>query len=127
MQIDALRQVPLFADLSDGQLEWVASHAGEVGLNPGDVLFAEGDPAEAFYVLLEGELQIARRIGAEEVVLAAHQAGEFTGAAPLLTGTSHVATARAIRASRLLQIGQAAFKEMLVICAPVASVLLTTV
>jgi len=127
MMLDALRQVPLFARLSNEQLQWIADHSGEVRVNAGDLLFAEGSLAEQFYVLLEGELQITKRIGGLETVLVTHQAGAFTGEIPLLTGTPYIASARVLRASHLLSIGAATFQQMLVICSPIASTLLPAI
>src|SRR5258708_21393547 len=127
MMLDALRQVPLFARLSNEQLQWIADQSGEVRVNAGDLLFAEGSPAEQFYVLLEGELQITKRIGGLETVLVTHQAGAFTGEIPLLTGTPYIASARVLRASHLLSIGAVTFQQMLVICSPIASTLLPAI
>jgi CRP-like cAMP-binding protein len=54
-----LRQIEIFSDLRDDQLEWFASSAEELVLEPGDVLLHEGDAADALFVLLEGELRHA--------------------------------------------------------------------
>jgi signal transduction histidine kinase len=125
--LDTLRQVPLFAQLSNEQLQWIVDHSGEIRANAGDLLFAEGSPAEQFYVLLEGELQITKRIGGQETVLVTHQAGAFTGEIPLLTGTPYIASAHVLRASHLLSIGTASFQQMLVVCSPIASILLPAI
>src|SRR6516165_4903961 len=103
MMLDTLRQVPLFAQLPDDQLQWITEHTGEERLMPGELLFAEGDPAEHFYILLTGEVQVTRRIGGLETLLATHHDGAFTGEVPLLTGTPYVATARVLRPSHLLR------------------------
>lgn len=127
MTHDALLQVPLFAQLSDDQLQWIADNSGETHLDEDLLLFAEGSPAEYFYVLLVGELQITKRIGGLETVLTTHQAGAFTGEIPLLTGTPYIASARAARASYLLKIDAETFRQMLVICSPIASTLLPAI
>lgn len=94
--------------------------------NVGDLLFAEGSPATHFYVLLEGEVLITKRIGGQETVLATHHAGAFTGEIPLLTGTPYIAAAHVMHASRLLSIEAANFQQMLVVCSQIASTLLPT-
>jgi signal transduction histidine kinase len=124
MMLDVLRCVPLFAQLSDEQLQWIIDHSTEIYRHAGDMLFVENSPATSFYVLLEGELQITKRVGGLETVLTTHQAGAFTGEIPLLTGTPYIAGARVLRASRLLDIGAATFQQMLVVCSPIASQLL---
>ncbi len=122
--LDVLRHVPLFAQLADEQLQWIVDHSTEISRNAGEMLFVEGSPATSFYVLLEGEVQITKRIGGLETVLTTHHAGAFTGEIPLLTGTPYIAGARVLRASRLLDIGTATFQQMLVVCSPIASQLL---
>jgi CRP-like cAMP-binding protein len=45
--LDCLRSVPLFADLSDDRLAWIAEHGEEVRLGTGDVVAHQGDPRTA--------------------------------------------------------------------------------
>src|SRR5262249_13200221 len=85
MMLDELRHVPLFAQLSDEQLQWIADHSSEIYRNTGDTLFLEESPATHFYVLLAGELQITKKVGGQEMMLITHDAGAFTGEIPLLT------------------------------------------
>lgn len=122
---ETLRQVPLFAQLSDEQLQWIIEHTSEVRLAPGELLFAEGNPADHFYILLSGEIHVTRRIGGLETPLATHHDGAFTGEVPLLTGTPYVATARALRQSHLLGMQVEDFHTMLSICPPVISLILS--
>ena len=126
MMLDALRHVPLFAQLSDEQLQWIADHSSEIRCNAGAILFVEGSPATYFYVLLAGEVQITKKVGGLETVLITHRAGAFTGEIPLLTGTPYIASAQTLCASHLLSIEAATFQQMLVICSPIASQLLPT-
>lgn len=46
--IDARRQVPLFAELSDEQLQWLTEQGTEVWLQPGEFHRKEGDPATIY-------------------------------------------------------------------------------
>jgi CRP-like cAMP-binding protein len=124
MMLDTLRLVPLFAQLSDDQLQWITEHTSEVRLTPGALLFAEGNPAEHFYILLTGEIQVTRLIGGLVTLLATHHDGAFTGEVPLLTGTPYVATARALRQSHLLSMKAEDFHRMLSLCPPVISLIL---
>ena len=116
IQLDELRHVPLFTQLQDEQLQWIAEHSSEMILKNGDVLFTEGDPGVHFYVLLSGLLQITRNIGGRETVIATHHAGIFTGEVPLLTETPFVASGRSIADSRLLAMDIPQFHAMLARC-----------
>ena len=51
--VDELRTLFLFEKLTDDQLQWLCDRGHVEIIQPGPV-FAEGDPAACFYVLLEG-------------------------------------------------------------------------
>ncbi|MBD2101219.1 ATP-binding protein [Leptolyngbya sp. FACHB-261] len=125
--IDILRQFPLFAKLSDSKLQWWAEHGEESWLEPGAILFKEGDPAETmfFFVLLEGELQLTKQIGGSEVMIT-YQPGEFTGEIPILTGKPCGSTVRAVHPSRVLQISAESFKSLMLNCSPMRDIILPT-
>ena len=61
---DALRRVPLLAQLSDEQFGSV-ERGSEVWLRPSEVLVREGNPPLAFFAQLEGQTEWTRRLGQE--------------------------------------------------------------
>jgi len=63
---DELRALFLFEKLSDSQLAWLCRE-GRVELFPPGLVYAEGDPATCFYVLLSGTLVLSRKVGADDV------------------------------------------------------------
>lgn len=115
----------LFPRLSEEELQRLAEHGHEQQLNAGDLLFSEGDPIYHFYVVLEGEIRVTKRVGGEEQVLTVHQQGQFTGEISMLTGDPALATARSIGFSRVLAIEPDAFKRILSECSQGASVIIT--
>ena len=52
--ISELRRVDVFKDLPDDQLTWFLSQCTELQLKPGEAYVRQGSPADAMYVLLEG-------------------------------------------------------------------------
>jgi signal transduction histidine kinase len=71
----------LFEALNDEQLDWLVEHGIVEDFEPGVNVFNQDDPAEYFYVLLGGEIQLVRRMDATEVVMAtADQPGAYAGA-----------------------------------------------
>jgi signal transduction histidine kinase len=98
MDIGDLRGLELFAGLSDAQLEELVADGEEVTLEPGVELFTEGEPADFWWVLLEGEIDLLRHVGREDTVVARMDvAGRWAGGirawdaegAYLATGRSH--------------------------------------
>ncbi|SDO79718.1 Histidine kinase-, DNA gyrase B-, and HSP90-like ATPase [Nakamurella panacisegetis] len=78
--IDELRTLFLFEKLNDEQLDWICRHGHTIHAEPGDV-YAEGEPATCFYVLLSGTLVMSKLIGGEQVeITRSSQVGAYTGA-----------------------------------------------
>ncbi|NEO31514.1 MAG: cyclic nucleotide-binding domain-containing protein [Symploca sp. SIO3C6] len=104
----------VFPKLSDEQLQKLSVCGIEVQLNPGDILFAEGDINYYFYVILEGEIKVTKKLGDKEVVVVVHQPGEFTGNLSMLVGSPCPATGRSVNTSRLLKFTN--FKQLIDEC-----------
>jgi signal transduction histidine kinase/RimJ/RimL family protein N-acetyltransferase len=103
---DPLAGVSLFADLGPRELARVRAVATEVSLAPGEILIAEGDPGDALFVLLEGNLAISRRAGSGEVSLTTVGPGAVQGEIAVLEGGLRRATVRAATPARLVRIGR---------------------
>jgi signal transduction histidine kinase len=117
--LDELRRVPLFADLTEEDLEQLYKMAKTISIHAGELVFEEGIAGDALYVILDGELEITKRQGGQDVVLAVRRTGEFIGEMSLLEQAPRSASVRALRKSRLLVISQAAFQTLLS-CSPSA-------
>ena len=112
MTPNALRDVPIFASLADGDLRWLAARGSETTLDSGSVLFREGDPADAFHVILDGELRITKLVEGRETEIDLVPTGGFTGDIGLLIDLPHVGTARATRRTRLLVFSRETFRDL---------------
>jgi signal transduction histidine kinase len=69
MLVDDLRSLSLFDGLTDDQLAELAEGGSEVRFEPGVVLFREGEQADYWWVLIEGTIDLLRRVGPEETVV----------------------------------------------------------
>lgn len=58
-KLDALQRVPLFAHCGRKELEFLASRTDEVSIKAGETLIKQGEPADSFFVLLEGEAGVS--------------------------------------------------------------------
>jgi len=77
---DELRTLFLFEKLTDDQLGWLCQR-GRVENFPAGPVYAEGDPAACFFVLLAGTVVLSRRVGADDVeVCRTSQPGAHAGA-----------------------------------------------
>jgi signal transduction histidine kinase len=114
----------LFPKLSDAELARLRPQGQERELHPGEVLFQEGDPTYQFYVVLEGQIRVTKRMGAEEQLLALHEPGEFTGEISMIMGRAATATGRAVGNTRVLEVDPETFKQVLASCSQGAAVIL---
>lgn len=108
-----LRSLPLFAGLSDDDLERLYALAQPVSVAKGEVLMAEGSEADALYVALEGRFAVTARAGEREVEISTCGPGDVLGEIALLEGSTRTATVRATEEARLLRIERAAFEQVI--------------
>jgi signal transduction histidine kinase len=127
LDIETLRQVPLFAQLPETQLQWLVEQGKEVWREPGEIHRAQGDPAEHVFVLLEGQVRVYQKVGEQEVVLATYEPLDLFGELPLLTGEEYFwASGRAVTRSRVFELPNDAFWRLLSTCSCVTTAILRT-
>jgi signal transduction histidine kinase len=106
-----LLRVPAFADLPDDQIAWFISQSQEMDLKAGDVYLRQGDPADAMFVILEGNLQGRGELGGETFVFNL-KAGDVTGILPFSRMKQFTVTGRAETDSRALRFPAALFPDL---------------
>ncbi len=102
--VDELREAPLFAHLPDDDLARLASMAQPLTLAPGDLLLREGDPGDALYVVVSGELDVTKKSGSSEVSLNRVGPGTIQGEMSAIEGRPRSASVRAISEVEVLRI-----------------------
>lgn len=123
---EALRQVPLFAHLSQEQLG-CNLQGSEVWVQAGDKFVAEGDPLGDFYVLLAGKVEFTKKLGEQSVHVISFGPGAFFGHEPMLLGIPVPVTGHAVRPSHLFKLEEKAFWQMLSTCSSITRELLRTI
>src|SRR5271165_1414648 len=106
-----LRRVPVFADLPDDQIAWFLSQSQELNLKAGDVYARQGEPADAMFVILEGQLQGRGERGGETFVFDL-EPGDVTGVLPFSRMKLFTVSGRAETDSRALRFPASKFPEL---------------
>jgi len=106
-----LLRVPVFAGLPDDQIAWFIGHTEEVRLKPGDSYFRQGDPADAMFVVLEGQVQARGEIGGETVVISM-KPGDVTGVLPFSRMKQFTVDGRAVTDARVLRFPSSLFPDL---------------
>ena len=104
--------VPLFAQL-DGSQRTCFATGTEIHFSAGETLLRDGDPADAFYVMLEGELRATKYYGDQEILLGEVVPGEFFGEIEILLGIPNWVLIRGVADSRLFRLPCAGFWDLL--------------
>src|ERR1700680_707140 len=107
-----LLSVPAFADLPDDQIAWFISQSEEMRLKAGDTYFREGDPADAMFVILEGQLQARGELGGETVVISI-KPGDVTGVLPFSRMKQFTVGVRAVTDARVLRFPVSLFPNLI--------------
>jgi potassium efflux system protein len=108
---ELLQQVSYFENFSDLELRQLIEIGHRQRRRTGTVLFEEGDPGNAFYVLLEGKVDIvADKLDRHLTTL---EPGQFFGEVALLLGIPRTAGARIAEDALLFVINQQGFASLL--------------
>lgn len=83
----------------------------EKKLNPGEILFEEGDKGEVMYLIREGKIKITKGKGEDEKVLAVLKEGDFFGEMAIIESAPRSASAIAATNVSLLVIDKETFRS----------------
>jgi signal transduction histidine kinase len=106
-----LLAIPEFENLPEDQISWFLSQAEELSLKSGDTPFRQGDPADAMFVVLEGQLQARGEIGGETAVILI-QPGSVTGVLPFSRMKQFTVGVRALSDARVLRYPASRFPDL---------------
>lgn len=112
--VGLLEKVELFEGLPDDDLKRIAAIVRGTSVAAGEVLFEEGEPGDAFYIVFDGAMEItkARPDGSQDR-LAVRRRGEAFGEMALLNDAPRSATARAVEHTRLIAVDREDFQLLL--------------
>jgi len=102
MNVETLRQVPLFESLDTEAANELCELLESLDAKAGAVLFRTGDVGDAMYIIEEGKVRICVRAkDGHEVTLTELESGDFFGEMVLLDGKPRSADARVAEDARL--------------------------
>ena len=109
-----LRKIPFFKDLTDDEIENIAGYSSDTTFKEGEILFYEGDTADNFYIVMDGEVEVWKSYGRNDAdMLAVHGKGHLFGEMALIDNLPRSATVKARGDVVLLQIKEEDFDRMI--------------
>ncbi|MBA4147351.1 MAG: cyclic nucleotide-binding domain-containing protein [Verrucomicrobia bacterium] len=110
--LGALRRIKILGGLSDHQIERFAQLMEERSAKQWEQIFKQGEPGDAMYLVMEGELRVRLMIGGKETVLTTLGAGEFFGEMALFDSGPRSADVLANKESILLKVSRENFERL---------------
>lgn len=101
---EKLPPIPLFSELTAPAFGAVLAALKLRRARPGEVIIAEGEPGQAFFVVARGEVRVHKRLAhGEDVVLASLHEGAIFGEMALVSAAPRSATVSAVGDTDLLE------------------------
>ena len=126
--LDALAAIPFFAGLDRDALERLTGSMRSRRFRRGEVIFHLGDPGDALFVIVSGDVKISlpSETG-EEAILATLGSGAVFGELALLDGAPRSASATALTATETVVLPRDRFRELIATEAGVRDALLASI
>lgn len=109
-----LAVTPLFKGLSEQQLDDISRIAIDREYRRGESIFMEGDEADGFYIVADGQVKIFKTsLEGKEQILHIYGPGNPFGEVPVFSGSRFPANALSLVKSRILFLPRAAFVRLI--------------
>ena len=114
MRVDELRQLAIFEKVSDDRLAQLLAVGRTIEIEPGLQLFTEGDPADHWWVLVDGAVDLFRTVGREEAKVGQMLPGRWAGGFRAWDDEGvYLATGRGVEFGRLLRVPAADLRDLM--------------
>ena len=111
-EYELLRQVPIFAEMEPAKLKLLAFMSERIAFDPGKPLMRQGDPADAAYLIIDGQADVIAETPGGPVYLATIGANEIVGEMAILGDVPRTATVQAKNRLVTLRISKEPFMRM---------------
>ncbi len=109
-----LKEVSLFKDCSQEELEKVSSMMKEAFYPKGTVVWEEGSPEQGLHIIDYGKVRVCRKTReSHKQVLAVLKANNFYGELSILDGRSHSASVEAMEDTKVMILAKADMDRLL--------------
>jgi CRP-like cAMP-binding protein len=102
----------IFHDLPEHEVATVETQLRATQVEAGEVIVRQGAPADKFFIIVDGEVEVARVDEGQTRVLATLRRGQFFGEIAILRDTPRMATVRALTPVTLFAMDRAVFRSL---------------
>jgi len=119
--IETLRRVAIFADLSEAELQFLAERAVPRDYDSGEQIFAEGEPCAGLFIVETGAIKIFKSSpSGREQVLSIEGPGSSVAELPVFDGGNYPASTMAAKPTRVLFVSKQDFYSLCLVHPKVA-------
>lgn len=106
-----LQKTPLFSNLSQPELQQLATRTSRKMYSTGELLFSEGEPCNGLHIIVRGRVRIFKTsMSGREQVLAVNEPGESVAELPVFDGGPFPASASALEDAEVAFISRRDFQ-----------------
>ncbi|MGA8990286.1 MAG: Crp/Fnr family transcriptional regulator [Rhodoplanes sp.] len=103
--LEIVRRINILRGLNPLMVERLIAPATVLSLREGETVFRQGDPADAFFIVIEGWVKLYRiTLSGEEAVISLFTKGDSFAEAVAFTGQPYPATAETVSKARIVRI-----------------------
>ncbi|MGD9741938.1 MAG: cyclic nucleotide-binding domain-containing protein, partial [Dongiaceae bacterium] len=108
-EVELLRRIPLFAKIDPAKLRLLAFASERISYQAGDELFHQGDPADAAYIIMDGNVDVTVDIPSGRLTVAKLGRDEIVGDIGIICDVPRTATVTADDPTVVLRITKELF------------------
>jgi len=109
LPLTSSRAEQIFPTLTPAQIRRIAALGRLRATMRGEVLVEQGDSTVPFFVVISGQLEIVRPLGAVETLIALHGPGQFTGEVNMFSGRRALFRARVSKPGEVIELDRQHF------------------
>jgi uncharacterized protein YhbP (UPF0306 family) len=102
----------VFRGLPQQEVETVAGKLDTMQVNAGDTIVRQGAPADKFFIIVEGEVEVLREANGSQQRVGQLKRGQFFGEIAILRNSPRTATVRAVTPTTLLTMDRDVFRGL---------------
>jgi uncharacterized protein YhbP (UPF0306 family) len=102
----------IFGDLPEQEADTLAAKLNTTQVGAGDLIVRQGAPADKFFIIVDGEVEVLREEGGQSHTVATLGRGQFFGEIAILRDTPRMATVRAKTAAVLFAMDRDVFRSL---------------
>ena len=102
----------VFRDLPEQEVETVRADMQTMQFDSGDVIVRQGAPADKFFIIVDGEVEVTREDDGQQRTLATLKQGQFFGEMAILRDAPRMATVRAVAPTTVFAMERDAFRGL---------------